>query len=78
QKKGKASLKTLFPSLPASEGGFDDRYRLVNRKSLKPLGNTEYAIVRQDGTIEHGITDAEGQTHLLSATVRAESIKIHV
>ncbi|WP_321951039.1 type VI secretion system Vgr family protein [Paraburkholderia bannensis] len=78
QKKSKVSLNTMLPALPASDGGFNDRFRLINRKSLKPIINTEYAIVRQDGSIEHGITDKDGYTHLLSATVRSESIKIHV
>ncbi|WP_157647337.1 DUF2345 domain-containing protein, partial [Burkholderia ubonensis] len=77
QKKGPASLAIPVPPMPASKDGFDDRYRLVDRQTSQPLKRHEYAIVRADGSVEHGVTDDEGRTHLLSQTVKAESVKIY-
>ena len=57
---------------------FDDKFILVDEDSGKPLANTEYAVRRASGKLEHGTTDDEGHTHLLSSTVEAESIDIYV
>jgi uncharacterized Zn-binding protein involved in type VI secretion len=57
---------------------FDDRFILQDAETGEPIPYTEYAIRRQSGEIEHGTTDAEGHTHLLSATAQAEVIEIYV
>jgi type VI secretion system secreted protein VgrG len=77
QKKGKESKHALLPALPGSPTAFDDRFRLLDKVTGTPLKNVEYAIVRVDGSVEHGTTDAEGHTHILSQTAQSENIKIY-
>ncbi|MBR8188939.1 type VI secretion system tip protein VgrG [Burkholderia vietnamiensis] len=77
QTKGPASMAIPVTPMPAFKDGFDDRYKLVDRQTSQPMKRHEYAIVRADGSVEHGITDDEGRTHLLSQTVKAESVKIY-
>jgi len=43
----------------------------------EPIPFAEYAIRRESGEIEYGTTDADGRTHLLSATAKAEVIEIY-
>ncbi|MFC0253484.1 PAAR domain-containing protein [Massilia consociata] len=57
---------------------FDDRFILQDAETGRPIAHTEYAIRRASGEIEHGVSDAEGRTHLLSATATAEQIEIFV
>lgn len=56
---------------------FDDRFVLVNDETGEPAAFTEYAVEREDGRIEHGITNSRGETHLLSATSKPEEIRIY-
>jgi uncharacterized Zn-binding protein involved in type VI secretion len=56
---------------------FDDRYQLLDANTGEPLAGVEYAIARANGQIEHGTTDADGHTHLLEATDRAEVVNIY-
>lgn len=78
QKKGKASQSPLLPALPGSPNRFDDCFRLLDKATGAPLRNVEYAIARVDGSIEHGVTDDEGRTHILSQTAQSENVKIYV
>ena len=55
-----------------------DRLVLLDDDSGSPLSHTAYAIKRASGAIEHGITDAEGHTHLLTASSTAESVDIYL
>lgn len=57
---------------------FDDKFVLQDAETGRPIAHTEYAIRRESGEIEHGVSDAEGRTHLLSATANAEQIEIFV
>lgn len=57
---------------------FDDKFILQDADTGKPLAHTEYAIRRESGEIEHGVSDSQGRTHLLSATASAEQIEIFV
>lgn len=57
---------------------YDEKFQLMDGKSGLPLGNVEYAIVRQTGAIEHGSTDASGYTHLLSSTQKSEIVDIYI
>jgi hypothetical protein len=60
---------------PATQ--FDDKFILMDDEKGEPLRQTEYAVKRVSGEIEHGTTDDQGHTHLLSATAAAESIYIY-
>jgi uncharacterized Zn-binding protein involved in type VI secretion len=68
------------PSGPGEAGTtqFDDRFILVDETTGEPLAFTEYAVRRASGQVEHGTTDSQGHTHLLSATANAEVIDIYV
>lgn len=57
---------------------FDEKFKLLDAETGRPIPNAEYAIRRQSGKIEHGTTDVEGHTHLLSTTASAEVIEIFV
>jgi uncharacterized Zn-binding protein involved in type VI secretion len=57
---------------------FDDKFILQDAETGKPIAHAEYAIRRASGEIEHGTSDADGHTHLLSATASAEVIEIYV
>ncbi|MDM5179108.1 PAAR domain-containing protein [Massilia sp. DJPM01] len=63
------------PWLP---GQYDDRYVLLGVSDGKPLAHAAYAIERDDGSIEHGTTDAGGHTHLLKQTLEAEHVRIYL
>lgn len=77
----RASVNPLAPrpiATAAKPLGFDDRFRLIDQETQSPLPHTAYAIRRASGSIEHGITDHHGDTHLLSAQAEAEHIDIYV
>lgn len=57
---------------------FDDRFVLVDDETGEPAAFTEYAVERENGSIEHGVTNERGETHLVSATTRPESVKIYI
>ena len=61
-----------------TNGGYDDRYALVDDETGVPIAHREYAIQRASGSVEHGVTDAEGRTHLVSAMASCEAISIFV
>lgn len=68
------------PAKAVTEPGtrFNDRFVLLDDVTGKALSYTEYAIQRHSGTIEHGVTDANGHTHMLSDTEQVEVIEIFV
>jgi uncharacterized Zn-binding protein involved in type VI secretion len=59
-------------------GKFDDKFVLLDEETGQALAFTEYGIRRASGAIEFGTTDAEGHTHLLSATAQAEAVQLFV
>jgi uncharacterized Zn-binding protein involved in type VI secretion len=59
-------------------GKYDDYYVLRGAGSGNPLGNVAYAIVRESGAVEHGVTDAHGKTHLLAQTLEREYVRVYV
>ncbi len=61
-----------------SDMQFDDKFRLVDPNTQLPIANHLYAIERENGDIEHGQTDEDGHTHLLSSVAAAENIKIYL
>lgn len=56
---------------------YDEQFQLKNSLG-KPLANTKYLLVRQDGTRESGITDATGLTHRLVPHDGAETVEIYI
>ena len=74
---GAGDLRTTN-ALSENDSVFDDHYVLVDVETGAILAYTEYAIVRASGEVEHGVSDAEGKTHLLSSTTEAEDIDIYV
>jgi uncharacterized Zn-binding protein involved in type VI secretion len=85
----KRAIPAISPARAASSSGdtreassaarqFDDRFILQDAETGMPIAHAEYAIRRESGEIEHGVSDAKGRTHLLSVTVSAEQIEIFV
>lgn len=66
------------PSADEADATFDDHFVLVDAGSGEILAHAEYAIVRASGKVEHGVSDAQGKTHMLSSTAKAEDIDIYV
>lgn len=54
---------------------FSDKFRLVDQDSGEPLPNLDYAIQRAGGSMEHGVSDSMGYTHLVSSHL-PETIKL--
>jgi uncharacterized Zn-binding protein involved in type VI secretion len=86
-----ASVPAAAAAIPAAAHGsaaseeasekhasFDDHFVLVDAGSGEILTQVEYAIVRASGSVEHGVSDANGKTHMLSSTAKAEDIDIYV
>jgi uncharacterized protein (DUF2345 family) len=46
---------------------FSDKFILVDEDSGEPLPNLDYAIQRADGSMEHGVSDPMGYTHVVSS-----------
>ena len=57
---------------------YTDRFVLLDEHDGAPLARREYTVVRANGKLEFGTSDASGQTHVLSATAQAESVEIFV
>lgn len=66
-------IKDSLPGL-----AFDDRFVLLDDQSGEPAAFTEYAVERENGNIEHGITNERGETHVVSATTKPEKVKIYI
>ncbi|WP_230945986.1 PAAR domain-containing protein [Burkholderia territorii] len=70
-----------FPSNASGQScaiRFDDCFKIFDASTNRPLAHTEYAILRADGDIEHGVTNGDGHTHLLSSTAESEDVHIYV
>lgn len=57
---------------------FDDKFILLDADTDAPLAHTEYALKRENGKFEFGVTDEKGHTHLLTATAESESVDIYL
>lgn len=55
---------------------FDEKFVLLDEDTGAPLINIEYALRRESGDFEFGITNEKGHTHLLTATAKSECIDI--
>ncbi len=56
----------------------DDLYVLRDPDKNLPITFASYAIERSTGEFEFWETNAHGQTHLLSAVIKAEEIKVYL
>lgn len=75
-----ATADGLEPNQAAGskDASYDDHFVLIDAHSGEILAHTEYAIVRASGKVEHGVSDGQGNTHMLSSTAEAEDIDIYV
>ncbi|MHA3015796.1 PAAR domain-containing protein [Cupriavidus necator H16] len=62
----------------ASVLAYDERFVIRDASSQEPVPSIAYAIRRGNGEIEHGTTDADGHTHLLSSVTQSEDVAIYV
>ncbi len=56
---------------------YTDRFVLVDDHDGAPLPAREYAVVRANGKLEFGTSNAAGETHLLSTTAQSESVEVY-
>jgi type VI secretion system secreted protein VgrG len=76
QKKGKASFAESVNSWGHAK--FDEHFALTWPFDGTPIANRKFSITRADGTVIHGITDAEGKTGLQrSLLVEGMQLRIH-
>lgn len=75
------ALSNPLPGQPAlGEPGhvFADQFQLIDEDSGEPVGERQYAVVRDSGKLEFGTSNPSGLTHVLSATSHAEFVVIFV
>jgi uncharacterized Zn-binding protein involved in type VI secretion len=75
-----ATADSLQPNQAAAskDASCDDHFVLIDAHSGEILAHAEYTIVRASGKIEHGVSDGQGNTHMLSSTAEADDIDIDV
>ena len=56
---------------------FNDKFVLLDESGM-PAAFRAYAVERETGTIEYGVSDAHGHTHVLVQTQAAERVRIYV
>jgi hypothetical protein len=56
---------------------FNEKFVLLDESGV-PVAFTAYAVERESGHVEHGVSDADGHTHVLAQTQSAERVKIYV
>lgn len=76
--KANSSDRGVSASATSENSQFDDRFILLDSATGDPIPYAEYGIRRASGTVEYGTSDADGHTHLLTATASAEVIEIYV
>jgi hypothetical protein len=57
---------------------FNDKYQLFDEITNQPMADTEYAVICESGDVEHGTSDTNGHTHLLSSIINSEPVKIYI
>jgi len=72
---GDTFVSAPFSGLTSMPVHFSDKFRLIDDESGEPLANLDYAIQRADGSIEHGVSDSMGYTHVISSHL-AETIQL--
>ncbi|WP_248807312.1 PAAR domain-containing protein [Pseudomonas sp. MWU13-2100] len=72
---GDAFVPAPFSGLLPMPVHFSDKIKLVDEATGESMPNHAYGIQRADGSIEHGVSDALGYTHVVSSHL-AESVKL--
>lgn len=67
----------FVPPVPVVMPGFDEQFVLTDTAG-KPMANSHYLLVREDGSEEEGVTDDQGLTHRVSRHKNAEKIDIYI
>lgn len=73
-----ANISAISKQDNSSKNGFNDRFVLLDEETGKPIEYIEYAIKRETGEVEYGVTNNLGETHLLSTTAAAECVIVYV
>ncbi|MGE1154204.1 PAAR domain-containing protein [Pseudomonas sp. ICMP 460] len=74
---GDTFVPAPFSGLSSMPVHFSDKIKLVHEVTGEPMPNHAYCIQRANGSIEHGVSDALGYTHVVSSHL-AESIKLYL
>ena len=73
-----AAFESQISNTASSElNEFNDRYVLRDQRG-EPISGAAYAMEREDGEFEYGVTDQQGHTHLLSSTAAKENINVYL
>ena len=72
---GDTVVNAPFSGLLPMPAHFTDKLQLVNDTTGEPIPNHPYMILRADGRMEHGVSDAAGFTHTISSHL-PETIKL--
>src|SRR5690606_31561135 len=67
----------LMESSSAGITEFDEAFVLRSKKTGQPLANRAYRVIRADGSVEEGVTDENGSTHIV-VTGDSEDLQIEV
>jgi uncharacterized Zn-binding protein involved in type VI secretion len=70
-------ISQICPDVDTPPDRYDELY-ILRGISGKPISGRSYAIRRANGEIEHGVTDKEGHTHLLTATATSEQVQVYM
>ncbi|XZG71502.1 PAAR domain-containing protein [Chitinibacteraceae bacterium HSL-7] len=57
---------------------FNEKFVIVDHLTGERLANVEYAIRRVSGDMEYGVSNADGETHLLATVANAEMVDLYV
>ncbi|CAI8919700.1 PAAR domain-containing protein [Pseudomonas fluorescens] len=72
---GDTVVTAPFSGLMPMPVHFSDKFQLIDEDSGEPLPDHVYAFQRADGSIEHGVSDKNGYTHVVSSHL-AETITL--
>ncbi|HBH7342382.1 TPA: type VI secretion system tip protein VgrG [Escherichia coli] len=80
QKMGALSLLAQMAELPESYNPlqYKGKFQVIDEITKEPLTNTNYAIKREDGSVEYGVTDDNGYTHQVKNDESSEKIEIYL
>jgi type VI secretion system secreted protein VgrG len=70
----------IAPSVPASDTEvkmLDEAFILKSEFTGKPLAHRRYRIIRENGTMEEGVTNEQGMTHLVKSD-RLETLQVEI
>lgn len=56
---------------------FNEKFQLIDEIANQPMASVDYAVIRENGDMEHGTTDENGHTHMLSSLIASETVAIY-